>query len=130
MPIVHRRFGETTSIRFATTNEVVLTSGTAAKGAWVEVSTSTTLHVNYLIVELSNSNTTNIYDVDIGTGAAGSEVVLIPNIHFHIDITGNRVIPLIYPLKTDIAQGTRISCRTQATNNTDTIEAVILCTGF
>ena len=65
-----------------------------------------------------------------GIGALGSEVVLIPDIHFHIDITGNRVIPLIYPMKTDIDQGSRISARTQATNNTDIIEAVLICTGF
>ena len=130
MPIVHRRFGETTSIEFATTDEVTLTSGTAAKGAWVELSTATTLHVNYLVILMDDANTTNIYDTDIGTGAAGSEVVLIPNIHFHINITGNRIIPIIYPFKADLAQGTRLSARTQAVANTDTLRVVIHCTGF
>ncbi len=130
MPIMHQRFGETTSIKFQTTNEVTLTSGTAAKGAFVELTTAATLRVNYLVILLDEANTTNVYDIDIAIGAAGSEEVLIPNIHFHIDLTGNRLIPIIYPFKSDIAQGTRMSARVQATNNTDTIDIIIYCTGF
>ena len=113
----------------AVTSNIVLTSGTASKGAWVELTASTSFQVNYLVAGIDNENTSNEYHIDIGTGAAGSEVVLLPDIHHHINLTGQNIITLHIPYKVEIPKGTRLAARVAATNNTDTIEFNLHCSG-
>ena len=111
------------------TSTVTLTSGIAVKGAWVELIASSSFQCNYFNATMDEENTSNEYDIDIGIGAAGSEVVLIPNIHHHVNLTGQNIIALNIFFKIEIIAGTRIAARVAATNNTDTIQFKIHLTG-
>lgn len=110
-------------------DDVTLTSGTGVAGAFVQLFASLALKTNYITIHLDNNNTGNEYHVDVATGAAASEVVLIPDLEYEVDLTGNNQIPLIYSMKVNIPAGTRLSARVTATNNTDTIDIGVIATG-
>lgn len=111
-------------------DDVTVTSaGSGAKGAWVQLFAALALKTNYLTIHFDNNNTGNEYHIDIGTGAAASEVVLIPDLEYEVDLTGNNQIPVIYPMKVNIPAGTRLAARVAAVDVTDTIEVGIIATG-
>jgi len=110
-------------------DDVTLTSGIATKGAFVQVFASLARKTNYLTIHLDDNNTSNEYHVDIATGAAASEVVLIPDLEFHVDLTGNNLLPVVYSMKVNIPAGTRLSARCAATNNTDVVDIGVIATG-
>jgi len=111
-------------------DDVTLTSaGSGAKGAWVQLFASLALKTNYLTIHFDNNNTANEYHIDIGTGAAASEVVLVPDLEYEVSVAGNNRLSLVYPLKVNIAAGTRLSARTAATDVTDTIQIGVIATG-
>lgn len=111
------------------TSEITLTSGAGVLGDWVQLIASTAFQVNYLNLDTDEENTSNEYQIDIGTGAAGSEVVLITKIHHHINLTGQNIISQQHDFKVEIPPGTRIAARVVATDNTDTINIVGHLTG-
>jgi len=112
---------------FSSSSEVTLTSGVGVKGSWVALETSSAMQGNWLMLIMLDPSTTTDYDVDIGTGAMGSEVVLIPDIHYHINLTGNSQISLPFNFKINIPIGTRISARVEnAAAETIAVE-LILC---
>ena len=115
--------------RHENTSEVTLTSGTATLGAWVQMIASTTFFTNYLNMDTDEENTSNEYRIDIGTGAEGSEVILIKEIHHHVNLTGQNIISIQHDFKVEIPAGTRIAARVIATNNTDTIKILGHLTG-
>ena len=91
---------------------VTANSSTNTKGAWVELDASTAVTVDGFWVYAGSNNSTN-YDslVDIGTGAASSETVLIADLLFSRgdqDAGGN---PVFFPMS--IASGTRLAVRQQ-----------------
>jgi len=111
-------------------DDITLTSaGSSAKGAWVQLFASLALKTNYLTIHFDNNNTANEYHTDIGTGAAASEVVLVPDLEYEVSVAGNNRLSLVYPLKVNIAAGTRLSARTAATDVTDTIQIGVIATG-
>jgi len=111
-------------------DDVTVTSaGSGVKGAFVQLFAALALKTNYLNVHLDNNNTGQEYHVDIATGAAASEVVLIPDIEYEVDLTGNNQIPLIYSFKVNIPAGTRLSARVAAVDVTDTIDVGVIATG-
>lgn len=101
--------------------DATITSGTAAFGAWVELYASTTIQHNYITVILHDNNTSNEYEVQLGIGAAGSEVVRIDGIIFHVDLTGMNEVSQVYTYKVEVPINTRVAARVKATANTDTI---------
>jgi len=110
-------------------NDVTVTSGAGVAGAWVQLFASLARKTNYLTIHFDGNNTGNEYHIDIGTGAAASEVVVIPQLEYEVDLTGNNQIPIVYPMKVNIAAGTRLAARVTATNNTDTIDVGVIATG-
>jgi len=97
------------------------------KGAFVEVFSSTAIKANYITLIITDPAVKTDYDVDVALGAAASEVVLIPDIHYHVNLTGNSQISLSYFFKVDIPEGTRISARAlNAATETIDVE-IILC---
>ena len=113
-----------------TTNKVTLTSGAAVHGAYVELIDPTTIQYNWITVILDDTNTTNEYEVHLATGAAGSEVDFVTELEYHVDLTGNSTITIVYPLKTEIPKGVRIAANVLATNNTDTIDIHLIGQGI
>jgi len=94
--------------------------GTAnTKGSWTELVSSSPHDFDFLVICLgrSNNNVTNTRSktlVDIGTGSAASEVVLVPNV-MSVNTTaetGN----VWYSIYAPIPSGTRIAARAQCTD--------------
>jgi len=111
------------------TSDSTITSGTADYGAWVELIASTSFHSNFMVLGISEENTSNRYDIDIGVGAAGSEVIEVGGIAHHVDLAGNNILALHIQYHVDIPKGSRIAIRCKATNNTDTVDCEIHLTG-
>jgi hypothetical protein len=87
------------------------------KGSWTELIASTTKKIVALLISFGNIGT-GAYDdmflVDIGTGAAASEVVLIPNLYFHRERIYRQPNPSPVLFFVSIPAGTRIAGRCQA----------------
>lgn len=107
----------------------VTSAGSGAKGSWVQLFASLARKTNFLNIHFDNNNTGQEYHIDIGTGAAASEVVLIPDLEYEVDLTGNNQIPIIYSFKVNIPAGTRLAARVAAVDVTDTIEVGVIATG-
>lgn len=90
------------------------------KGSWVEIEDSTTADFAGLVLVPSirdaNSKSTNNLSwlIDIGTGPAASETVLVGN----INIVGDIPVPSPIRLPISVATGTRLAVRAQC-NSTD-----------
>ena len=79
------RFGESNGIGASSTTGTQVTAGSTAgtKGSWTQLIASTAKEYHWLIVGFTENNAsatiTNVV-VDIGIGAASSEIVLVPNL--------------------------------------------------
>ena len=91
--------------------ETQLTSGVGVKGAWAEVIASTTNFTNWIMVVIHDAAAATDYQIDIGIGESGSEVVDIPNIKYHVSTAGNNIVSLPYNFKVEWQKGTRVSAR-------------------
>jgi hypothetical protein len=83
------------------------------KGSWYQLVASTLFPTSYLMICVRFANSDYNYLMDIGVGGAGSEVVIIPNIHFSRSSntawnTSFTIIPV------NIPAGTRIATRAQS----------------
>jgi len=115
------------ALEFRSSGEVTLTSGVGVKGVFAVTFASTAIKTNWLTVLVLDPSTTTDYDIDIAVGAESSEVVLIPDIHYHVNLTGNSQISLPYTFKVDINAGTRMTARVlNAAAETIDVE-LILC---
>ncbi len=97
----------------------VATSASAnTKGSYVEFFSSTTAATNYLVLNPTSQNSLTVLRGvlwDVATGAAASEVVVIPNISHESNFSGGNITFGRYgPFPIDIATGTRVSLRSQA----------------
>lgn len=98
----------------------VTASGTAnTKGSWAEVLASNDYDTDWLVLGLNaiavGAGGSRYYLVDIGVGPAGSENVLIANMHFNIYDDGSRVSSegtWLFPLR--LAAGARLAARSQS----------------
>ena len=86
-------------------------SGTAnSKGSWVELIASTANANEWAKLFITvNDSTAETYKIDIGVGAASSEVVVIPDIVFYSKTDGQEAHALLIPIT--IASGSRVSIR-------------------
>jgi len=116
------------SSAFRSSGETTLTTGTGEKGSFVEMFSSTNIQANWLTLIVLEPSVKTDYDIDIATGAGGSEVVLIPDVHYHINLTGASEISLPFNFKVDIVAGTRIAARA-ANPATETIDVEIILIG-
>lgn len=109
----------------STTGTTVAThASNNTKGNWVELSASCN-KLDMLII--SAADVTDIggnYLIDIGVGAAGSEVVVADNIPMRTNGNVNPAFGLIY-LPLSIASGTRISIRAQSNSGNSSFNAVL-----
>jgi hypothetical protein len=90
------------------------------EGAWVELSAACAEHIRGLILGVGcGGNFSRVLTgwlVDIGVGAAASEVVLVPDVY--INNVNNAVVPFYTgPIPVDVPAGTRIAIRAQCSIN-------------
>lgn len=93
------------------------------KGAWTQITASTTYPWRGFFLSISDAGTISAnqpYLIDIGIGGAGSEQAILSN-HF-VRINANHLIsnPWRGPFLCDIPAGTRIAARGQTNNTTST----------
>ena len=117
LEIVDRNESSTATVR-VTFNA---NSTTHTKGSWTEIEASTVAEGNCLVigpdgVAVDGANTSML--LDIGFGAAASEVVVIPDIEVGAVTTAGGT-SLIFPIR--VPKGTRIAARTQAAITSDGI---------
>ena len=103
-----------------------------AKGAWAELDASTSEDIDYFVVLAAHNRNTAIgaasnFLIDIGTGAAASETVLVANIPYNQNIQEQLTTPQAAFFEA-IASGTRVAARCQSTeiDATDRIIDVVL----
>jgi hypothetical protein len=89
------------------------------KGAWTQLAASTSRNIDWIVPMADNLNDTAQsvceWFVDIGTGAAASEVVVVPNLQFQATALTDLKVPQAYPAipVPRIASGTRLAARAQ-----------------
>jgi hypothetical protein len=94
----------------------VTTHATAdTKGNWAELTSSTPRPIRGIIICATPSASNppiNAWRLDIGVGAASSEVVLVPDFQLQTDVTGDYVMPAYsHLIPVNIPAETRISAR-------------------
>jgi hypothetical protein len=94
------------------------TAGTLhTKGAWTQVNASIVNPMRALTVcvaaPVTNSATTAAGLLDIGVGASGSEIVIVPNVNFSISSAEQcQYVPITVPVNQPA--GVRVACRYQS----------------
>lgn len=89
---------------------LVTSSATAnTKGSWSQLFAATSFDATALLLHVSNQFNDTKYLVDIGLGAAGSEIVIAPNLLFGL-ATGV-CVSLLLPLA--VPAGSRVAARSQ-----------------
>jgi hypothetical protein len=101
----------------ATSRGVQVTTGDGAgvKGSWVEITSSCDYEINAFLLSMAGDGgmSSEAYNLDIGVGAAASEVVVVSNFMIRQNggeywaYTSGRLIPL----GVDIPAGTRVAVR-------------------
>ena len=101
------------------------------KGAWVQMTASLSIPIRALAIGIGNRangvSTSANFLIDIGIGGAGSETVLISNIHLREDAGADVVAPNRLPLiPVAIPAGARIAVRA-ASSITDATDRLLDC---
>lgn len=124
-------YGANTATSFGTAVDAGATINT--KGAYAELTASTSADHNVLVLIVTNPANTGPaianFSLDIATGAASSEVIIVPDIAIRSDQSGDWFFPSVVRLPVDtISAGTRLACRCQSTTNdaTDRVLSVAL----
>lgn len=119
----HPAFGSsfTFGANRGTSRGTVVTSGTAgAKGSWAELTSSLAYDTRELMFVVTNHNGLRGL-LDVGIGAGGSEVVLLPDLH-QVGTTGGT--EGIWRVPVSLPAGTRIAARHQNEQSTRTLDMV------
>lgn len=109
-------------------------ASTNTKGSYAQITASTTDDIDWLTIHIDWQNNTAMqvarFLVDIATGAAASETVVINNIlvSSHSGLAGKNPTPFFGPFPVTVASGTRLAARCQSTTNdaTDRIIGISL----
>lgn len=100
----------------------VVTSGSSAKGSWVELVASTTDTTALFILSVEYAATgATIRDflIDVGIGAASSEEVIVSDLQIQMKQTFSPVNHYYLPIR--IPSGTRIAVRIESNSSSDSI---------
>lgn len=110
----------------ASTQGTVITASATinTKGAWAQLIAATTYESSWVMVTMSEHNGAGRYLVDIGIGAAASETVIIPNLHYANNGSGALSTQMyLFPLT--IPAGVRIAARCQNSTASRTIRITV-----
>jgi hypothetical protein len=94
------------------------------KGAYAQLTASTTARLDTLLVCVTFDNTLTTavpggtsWHVDVATGAAGSEVVVLPDLYLFANVLADAARPMMLQFPLVIASGTRLAMRCDCTRN-------------
>jgi hypothetical protein len=93
------------------------------KGSWIELVSSSPIDADGFYLQLEALGTSRDHLVDIGIGAAGSEVVIVPNFQFSTGTGPSGIEEVYIPLP--IPAGTRIAARSQATAGSQSVGVLL-----
>lgn len=96
--------------------------GTAAvKGAWVTLAAATTAPIRRLMLSVVPVSAVVFmaWNADIGVGAAGAEVVLVPDIPFGAADIGKAILPPVHTFDVSVPAGARLSVRAACESNSN-----------
>lgn len=103
-------------------NKVQVAPSLNTKSSWVELNSSTAATYNWLLVGFTTSgdtaHTASRFLIDIGTGAASSEVVLIPNMSWAMN-QAEAHQSFWVPAPTSLSSGTRLAARAAASSTSE-----------
>lgn len=126
-------YGSSTATSAATTVDPGAVAST--KGSWVQLTASSTQATEWLVVVLTvlgnaARDAAARYNLDIGTGGAGSETVVVPDLTFSTDTASDDFQSMQFMVPVSIAAGTRIAVRgaSTSTDATDRLFGVSIIT--
>lgn len=103
----------------------------STKGSYVEVSASTSARIDAVTLCLTataiSTTAYTAWNVDVATGAAGMETVVIPNVRCDASTAGDTVRPGMVRVPVSIPAGTRLAVRCDCNRNT-AVERVLAVT--
>lgn len=115
----HSTYGAVTADSGGTSVDPGASAG--SKGAYSQLTAATTGVTHYLTTIFGMAEnaapTEAAWEVDFATGAATSEVVIIPDLVARADSTSKIITPDHYSLPRDIPDGVRLSCRAACSTN-------------
>lgn len=119
--VAAQTYGADTSDSAATQVDAGETFNT--KGAWTELASSVGDDIKALWIRVGfsgdTSRETDTFLIDIGTGAAASESVVVGNIPFTVGFQSERMNNYtVGPIEVDISSGTRLAVRMQSNTST------------
>jgi hypothetical protein len=108
---------------------------THTKGGWAELSASVTKDFDQAVICVSNrnnaTNTSQNVLLDLGVGAALSEVVIVPDLYYRISATVEDVMPKMTWVPLQVRAGQRLACRIQSSSNDATDRVIdVVVIGF
>lgn len=118
---------ETAGINAASSLATIATASGSVntKGNWAQLIAATARAAAWISVTISVPNGTRRYLVDIGIGAAASEVVIVPNLCFQ-PASGSNAYGYTALLPVSIPAGTRIAARCQSSSASATIQVQVV----
>lgn len=120
-------YGTTLATTLLTT--VTASASANTKGAWAEIIATTICDCKGFWVQMGAQNTAKEYLVDLGIGAAGSEIVLVSDILFGSLAPSTRATAQCFFIPISIPAGTRISCRCQCATGSATLSVGVISLG-
>jgi len=116
---------QSTAITASSTGAIVTSGGgTHTKGAWTEVVASTSEETYWLQLVTLPILADENFLIDIGVGAAASEVVKIANIPVFLNTPVSSPV-VISPMPLTIPSGSRVSIRVQSTTANDSLQFML-----
>lgn len=103
-------------------------ASTNTKGAWAQLIAATTIHAAGLVVFVRGGSAAGKYLMDIAVGGAGSETVILPNVH-HSSASGSNIGGSSYVFALSIPAGSRIAARCQSTTGGATLIVSVVLIG-
>lgn len=116
------------AVTSSATSGTLLTAGSPAHtkaSSWTQLIASMAKKATMIIVTFPKFSSQNLYLVDIGIGASGSEAVLVPNLFAAAGAsTGNGQYGYVCPVM--VPAGSRISARAQASVASSQLEVLVI----
>jgi len=100
----------------ANTQGTAFTTGAGSKGAWSQLIAASAFTTKWIMIHVVGNTAPVDMWVDIGVGAAASEVVIVPNLQYTVE---NRSVTY-GPIPLSIPAGSRVAARGQAGGGTCT----------
>ena len=123
-------YGADTATSGGTTVDPGATANT--KGAYSEITASTSADIDTLVVAITGranaAPASALFTMDVATGAAASESVVLPDLTFSSNSSADSWSPNVWYFPVEIASGTRIAARaaSQDNNSVDRLFDVIV----